>query len=142
MHKVPFIIEGAIYQDERGRVSSCNGFNFADVQRMYMIAPSSSGLVRAWQGHKFEEKWFFCTDGSFEVKLVAINDFENPAADLSADHFILEAAVPQVLFVPAGYANGFKAMTENSRLMVFSNFNLTESTADDYRFPADKWNIW
>ncbi|WP_026897735.1 WxcM-like domain-containing protein [Daejeonella oryzae] len=141
-NKVPQLIEGAIFRDDRGTISSCNGFNMSDVQRMYMIAPASAGLVRAWQGHKLEEKWFFCVDGSFEIKLVGIDDFENPADNLFVQNFSLEAGLPQVLFIPGGYANGFKASSENSRLIVFSNFNLTQSTADDFRYPADKWNVW
>ncbi len=74
--------------------------------------------------------------------MIALNDFDNPDLNLPALTFCLEACIPQILHVPGGYANGFKATSENSRLMVFLNFNLTESKADDYRYPADKWNLW
>ena len=57
--------------------------------------------------------------------------------------FELNAKKPQVLYIPGGYANGFKAISENSKLMVFSNLDLETSKRDDFRFETHKWiNKW
>ncbi len=110
------------------------------VVRFYEIAPSSTDIIRAWQAHKEEKKWFYCHSGSFLLNLVKIDDFENPSIVLQCESFTLNEADPFVLEVPGGYANGFKAQAEDSRLMVFSNFSLNESQKDDFRYPTDRWS--
>ncbi|NEU10272.1 hypothetical protein GZH53_18255 [Flavihumibacter sp. R14] len=139
--QVPHLIVCASNQDERGGLFSYNEFDMAPVQRMYVIRPASTRIVRAWQAHRFEEKWFYCAQGSFEVKIVEIDD-ENSGKDSRIFTFNLEAERPDVLYIPGGYANGFRASTENSKLVVFSNNTLDQSKADDFRYPADKWNLW
>lgn len=138
----PILIEGISHHDQRGALISYNDFDMRDVRRMYMIDPASIEVIRAWQAHQYEEKWFICLDGSFEVKLVKIDNFMEPSLDLPFFNFLLEAKRPQVLHIPAGYANGFKALSENSRLLVYSNFTVAESISDDYRYPVDTWNLW
>jgi dTDP-4-dehydrorhamnose 3,5-epimerase len=44
--------------------------------------------------------------------------------------------------IPGGYANGFKALEDNSRLLAFSNLSLEESRQDDYRFEKNMWKNW
>jgi len=109
---------------------------------MYIIDPASRNVVRAWQAHKKECKWFTCLQGSFEVKLVKVDDFDSP--DLNSSHlcFPITAANPQSLFIPGGYANGFRALEERSKLLVFSNFTLEESLQDDFRFGENYWPLW
>ncbi|MCG9881030.1 MAG: hypothetical protein MH472_10575, partial [Bacteroidia bacterium] len=66
-----WLIEGNIHQDERGGVRFVNDFDMSDVVRMYCIEPKV-GVVRAWQGHKIERKWFYVAKGRFLVKTVAM----------------------------------------------------------------------
>ena len=139
---LPVLTEGISHHDPRGSLISYNDFDMRDVKRLYTIHPSSTEIVRAWQAHQYEEKWFVCLDGAFEVKVVKIDNFMEPSVDLPIYNFLLEAKRPQVLHIPGGYANGFKAISENSRLLVYSNFTVAESTSDDYRYPTDKWNLW
>ena len=40
---------------------------------------NQSKTVRAWHGHKIEEKWISVEDGEFLVCAVKIDDFENPS---------------------------------------------------------------
>ena len=54
----------------------------------------------------------------------------------------LSAAQPKVLFIPAGYANGFMSLTDDTRLIFFSTSTLDESKEDDVRYDARYWNIW
>lgn len=139
---IPHFAESASSQDDRGKLISYNAFDMASVQRMYLIRPASTAIVRAWQAHRFEIKWFCCTQGSFEVKLVEIKDFENPGDNCPTFTFSLKAETPDILCIPGGYANGFRATTENSSLLVFSNNTLSQSQADDFRYAVNKWNLW
>ncbi|RYH74573.1 hypothetical protein EVU94_06020 [Flavobacteriaceae bacterium 144Ye] len=133
------LIKGNNFTDDRGTVHFVNDFSMESVVRLYEISPKDTSIIRAWQAHKEECKWFYCTKGSFKVNVVKIDDFESPSEDLTVNSFELNASHPEVLFIPGGYANGFKAISENSKLMVFSNFGLDASKQDDYRYDTNKW---
>lgn len=133
------LIEGNRYADERGGLNFFNSFNMAEIVRMYEIAPSDTETIRGWQGHRNERKWFYCNEGAFIVNLVRLNSFETPSRNKVSERFILQAETPAVLEISGGYATGFKAKRENSKLLVFSNFSLEESKADDFRYPIDTW---
>lgn len=96
------------------------------VQRMYCIEPTTD-LIRAWQGHQHETKWFFVSRGRFQVQLVSIQNEE------ARFLFDLTAEENQVLEIPPGYYNGFRACNADSQLMVFSDKLLKDSTEDDLR---------
>lgn len=140
--KIPFIICGEEFQDERGGVAFFNHLDMRPVRRMYVIAPLSPEIIRAWQGHRIESKWFFCISGAFEIKLIEIDDFHNPAPLLPIKNFTLSADKPQVLYVPGGFASGIKAISSDSKLMIYSDFTLEESSKDDFRYTVDTWNVW
>jgi dTDP-4-dehydrorhamnose 3,5-epimerase len=55
---------------------------------------------------------------------------------------VLAAKKPSVLFIPAGYANGFMSLTADAQLMFFSTSTLEESKGDDIRYDARHWDIW
>ena len=40
------------------------------------------------------------------------------------------------------FANGFKTLTPDAKLMFFSTSTLEESQGDDIRFDAYYWNPW
>ena|SRR5690554_2780490 len=136
------IIKGNEHTDYRGTVSFINDFNMAPTKRMYSITHNSTTIVRAWQGHKIESKWFKCTKGRFLVAVVAIDDWNSPSENLKPDLYILDANKTEVLYIPAGYANGFKALDANSDLMVFSNLDLEAAKDDQYRFHENLWVNW
>ena len=52
------------------------------------------------------------------------------------------AQKPAVLYLPAGYANGFMSLTDDATLMFFSTSTVEESRGDDIRFDARYWNAW
>jgi dTDP-4-dehydrorhamnose 3,5-epimerase len=82
------------------------------------------------------------TSGAALVGAVAIDDWNAPSKKADVARFVLSAAAPAVLYVPAGYANGFMSLTPDCRLMFFSTRTLAESHGDDVRFDARYWNIW
>ena len=134
------LIQGSKFFDERGRLNFFNTFDMNAIVRFYEIVPNYTSMIRAWQGHKEEMKWFYCHTGAFVVHLVRVDDFENPSPLLKPKRIFLEAKNPAILEISGGYATGFKAMEENSTLQVFSNFNLEESKNDDFRYPIEKWD--
>ena len=97
----------------------------SSVVRMYCIE-SKSGVIRAWQGHKRETKWFYAVKGGFLVKTVNMDSLERI-------NYNLNSSVSEVLESAPGHYNGFEALEEGSVLMVFSDFRLEESKEDDYK---------
>jgi dTDP-4-dehydrorhamnose 3,5-epimerase len=136
------VIQGGNYEDARGKLIFFNDFDMKDVRRFYVIEHPDSSIVRAWQGHKKEEKWFYVIKGSFKVVLIKPDDWESPSADLKSKEFILKAEESQVLYIPGNFANGLKALEPESRMIVFSSFTVDESSKDNYRFDKGMWYDW
>lgn len=135
-------IKGNQFSDHRGTLQFVNDFSFPDVKRFYQITHPDASVIRAWQGHKVEEKFFYVVKGRFVIAWVEVDDWEQPSPDLPAEHVILEEGTPAVLHIPAGYANGIKALDPGSVLMVYSNLNLEASAADRWSFDQHLWFDW
>ncbi|WP_299626065.1 dTDP-4-dehydrorhamnose 3,5-epimerase family protein [uncultured Tenacibaculum sp.] len=138
----PYIIEGGKHIDERGCINFVNDFDMSVINRLYYTEHFSTDVIRAWQAHIVEKRWFLCIEGEFIVKLVKIDDFENPSEKLEVYEFLLKADDPQVLFIPEGFANGFQAKKENSKLMIFSDYAFGINPDDQVRFDKNKWTTW
>jgi dTDP-4-dehydrorhamnose 3,5-epimerase-like enzyme len=138
----PRLIEGKLSVDDRGEVGFVNDFDFAGVKRFYSVTNHRAGFVRAWHGHRRESKYITAVRGALLVCCVAIDDWEHPSKDLPISRFVLSAAKPEVLYVPAGYVNGFMSLTEGAKVIFFSTSTLQESQRDDVRFPARFWDPW
>ncbi len=134
------LIEGANFSDERGGLNFFNDFDMSEIVRMYEISPSDTDTIRGWQAHKKEKKWFYCNSGSFVMNLIKIDDFSSPSQTIVSERLVLEARNPSVLEISGGYATAFKALTEDSKLIVFSDFSLEESKNDDFRFAPEFWS--
>jgi dTDP-4-dehydrorhamnose 3,5-epimerase len=80
--------------------------------------------------------------GAALVGAVAIDNWEQPSRDLKVHRFVLSADKPRVLFIPAGYANGFMSLSADAHVMFFSTSSLEESKGDDVRYDARYWDIW
>jgi len=138
----PKLIAGNIGIDDRGEVGFVNDFDFAGVKRFYTVRNHRRGFVRAWHAHRREAKYVTATSGAALVGVVPIDDWEHPSKDLPVLRFVLSAHKPSVLYIPAGYANGFMSLTGDAMLMFFSTSALEQSKGDDIRFPARYWDIW
>ena len=139
MANKPELIKGGVFEDSRGRLDFVNDFNLTEIKRLYFTTNISVDFFRAWQGHKIESRWFFCVKGKFEIELVQIDDWENPSSELVPVTYSLSSDEPQVLFIPPGYVNGFRALEENSKLMILSDFEMGVNENDDVRFDSTKW---
>jgi dTDP-4-dehydrorhamnose 3,5-epimerase-like enzyme len=128
------IIEGSTFQDNRGFIRFINDFNLEKVRRMYLIKPELN-VIRAWQGHKKESKWFYVLSGSFQVQTINMLDLNH------RQNIILRSNENKVLNIEPGNYNGFLALEESSQLLVFSNQTLEASKEDDFRLSLEdlKW---
>jgi dTDP-4-dehydrorhamnose 3,5-epimerase len=140
--KTPYLVQGEIHKDERGAIASVNGFPLENAKRFYVISNRSKGVIRAWQGHEKETKFFFALEGSYFIGVVRVPDFKNPPDDAKVAKFVLESGKPQILVIPPGHANGIRALSDDNKLLIFSSFTLKESEEDTHRFPPDFWFEW
>ena len=132
-------IQGAIFEDDRGEIKFFNTMDMGAIVRFYEIVPSSPDIIRAWQGHRQERKWFYCHTGSFVIHVAPLLEDGTPNTGLEVKRFVLSAGEPLILEIAGGNANGFRALEPGSKLMVFSNFGLEASAKDDLRFPLETW---
>lgn len=133
MNKNPFIIEGNRSTDERGSIYFNNNFNALEVKRIYFIENHSLDFIRGWQGHKIEQRWFVCVSGSFEIRVIRLDNWENPSVYNTINIFQLNAEKSNVLYVPSGYVTSIQALEIGSKLMAMSDYLLGE-LKDEYRF--------
>jgi len=137
------LIVGDLAVDDRGVVRFVNDFDFARVKRFYMVENHATGFVRAWHAHRREGKYVLVVQGTAIVAAVKIQDWESPPTDSPVERYTLSALKPAVLYIPPGYANGFKSLTADARIMFFSTSTLEESHGDDVRWPADYFgDVW
>lgn len=140
----PMLMEGGLFVDDRGSLSFVNNFDFSGVKRFYCVDNFSTATVRAFHGHQKEGKFVFVTSGDFIVAAVKMDDIKNPSKGNEVFRFVLSDRKPCVVFIPAGFANGFRALSEKNKVIFFSTSTLEESKGDDFRFPADYWGskVW
>lgn len=140
----PQIIEGGLAVDDRGSVSFSNAFNFPGVKRFYMCENINSECIRAWHGHLKETKYAMVVQGTAIVAAVKMDDTKNPSRKNPIIRNVLSDKKPNLLFIPAGYANGFRFLTNGGKIIFFSTSTTEESKGDDYRFPVDYWGneVW
>jgi dTDP-4-dehydrorhamnose 3,5-epimerase-like enzyme len=135
----PKLIDGGFFEDNRGSISFVNDFKFDKIDRFYIISNSNENPIRAWQGHKLDEKNFYCLQGIFQISCVKIDDWENPSKSLKIERFILKEKESKILHIPAGYANAIESIEPNSKLISFSTLPLSQVANDDVRFELNTW---
>lgn len=141
-NREPFLIKGAYHKDNRGILSYINDFSLKPIKRFYSILHPTSKIIRAWQGHKNQSRYFYVVSGSFWIGCVKINNWLKPSKDLKPELFQLSSKTPSVLYIPPGYANGIKAIEENSILISFCEDFIDEFAEDDYRYKSSMWLDW
>jgi dTDP-4-dehydrorhamnose 3,5-epimerase len=130
---LPEVILGSIYEDGRGKLISVNGVLIEGVCRFYLVQPCDTNIIRAWQGHIKEQKWFFPLLGKFLVKVLSMDENGQVIEPNKKEEYQLDASKPILLNVPAQYYNGFQALETDSLLLVLSDASLDESKKDDFR---------
>jgi dTDP-4-dehydrorhamnose 3,5-epimerase len=136
------IILGGKYTDKRGHLEFFNDFDMSPIKRVYFTTHFDTNVVRAWQGHLIESRWFICVKGSFVMRWVEIDNWENPSNKLKVNECNLSSNKQEVLYIPKGYVNGFRALEANAKLMIMSNYGFNEIENDQIRFDQNKWTKW
>ena len=140
--EIPAIITGGSFTDGRGTLSFVNKFDLLPARRFYIIEHPDASVVRAWQAHKREQKWFYVIDGSFKMVIVKPADWVPTGEKQYLQEFQLYAGDNKLLHVPGGYASGFRALEPGSKLLVFSEFATADAASDEFRFDKDLWYDW
>ena len=133
--KSPRLIEGGIHTDSRGQISFVNGMVFEEIVRFYIISNSEEQPLRAWQGHRMDNKYFYCVQGQIRVHFVKVDDWEFPSKELLVESVLLTANESKVLHLPEGYANAIESLEVGSKLISFSTLPLDRTAEDDYAAP-------
>lgn len=113
----------------------------SSVKRMYVTTNKTTERVRAWMAHRVESRWLSCSFGAFEVQIIPVIDWEKPVASERRLTFTLTFETPQVLYIPPGYAIGFKASVEKSIMLIFSDYSMGE-IEDNYKFSVENFKDW
>lgn len=136
MYTSPKIIKGSSHTDQRGTLSFNNDFNASEVKRVYFIENLDVQFIRGWQGHQIEQRWFSAVQGSFKIRVIAIDNWETPSRKLKINDFILNPSSLDILHIPKGYITSIQSLEEKSKLMVFSDYSIG-ATKDEYRYDID-----
>jgi dTDP-4-dehydrorhamnose 3,5-epimerase-like enzyme len=133
---IPKIICGGKHSDTRGKLMYNNDFDMTSIKRMYIIENQSTKIIRAWQGHQIEQRWFLALKGAFKIELIAIDNWSKPSKDLQRLSFTLSDNTLHILHIPSGYVSSIQSLEEGSQLQVMADYWLNE-LQDDFRFDVN-----
>jgi dTDP-4-dehydrorhamnose 3,5-epimerase-like enzyme len=132
----PILISGNCHKDQRGLLFYNNDFDLTNIKRMYVLENSTLDLIRAWQGHKIEQRWFSAIQGGFKIQLIEVDNWDKPTFSLPKIQYTLHSKTLDILYIPAGYISSIQALEQNSKLVVMADYNLGEIN-DEFRYPTD-----
>ena len=138
--KLPSLIKGSSFVDSRGTLYYNNYFDTSAIKRIYVIQNSSVNVIRGWQGHKVEQRWFSAIQGEFEIHLIEVDNWEAPSKNLQSTKYDLNASNMDVLHVPSGYVSCIKSKESASKLLAMSNYGIEEIN-DEYRYEVDYFKL-
>lgn len=144
MENIPTIIQGGISIDDRGQILFANGLNFAEagIKRFYAVENHDINFVRSFHYHKKESKYAVVLKGSALVVAVPVIDPKNPDNEATIFKYVLSEKNQKILYIPPGFANGFKSLEHGTIIQFFSTSTLEESASDDFRIQWDFWPVW
>jgi hypothetical protein len=132
----PKLISGNNYKDQRGILFYNNDFDLTKIKRMYIIENSTIHIVRAWQGHKIEQRWFSAVEGRFKIQLIEVDNWEKPMISLPKIEFMLHSETLDILHIPAGYISSIQSLEEKSKLIAMTDYHLGEIN-DEYKYKTN-----
>ncbi len=135
----PELIKGNNHLDARGKLTFNNSFSGFTIKKIYSIENADLDFVRGWQGHQIEQRFFSAFTGSFKIKLIRIDQWDNPAKNLPVLEFHLDSHNFDILHIPSGFVTSIQALEKSSKLLVFGDYQLNE-LQDEFRFPYDYFN--
>ena len=82
MRKKVKLIEADLHIDDRGELIFCNNFDMSKIKRFYHLTNFNNPFVRAWHGHKYEDKYILVNKGSAIAAVVKIDNWNEPSKSL------------------------------------------------------------
>ena len=138
--ELPKIIKGNSFTDIRGTIYFNNSFDTSEIKRMYIIQNSSVNVIRGWQGHKVEQRWFSALQGEFEINLIEVDNWETPSKYLQSIKYNLNSDKMNVLHVPPGFVSSIRSKEPASKLLAMSNYGIEEIN-DEYRYENEYFKL-
>lgn len=127
LSSVPVLVHCEAHADERGILWPIELPEAA--VRIYLSRNWMVDRVRAWHGHPIEWRIVKCIIGS--AKVCALN-LENRD---DVREFLLTDQKADILFIPAGWANGWKSLTMNCEMLYVAPTHYKDR--DDIRLDSD-----
>lgn len=124
---------GQRFEDQRGILKFNNDIDLSSIKRIYTVENASIDMVRGWQGHRIEQRWFACMKGAIEIFVIELDNFEKPSTNLPIVSYTLTDSELTYLHVPAGCVTAIKSKEKNSKLLVLADYKRGEVN-DEYRF--------
>ena len=72
------LVEADIATDDRGELMFSNKFDMSRIKRFYQITNFKTPFVRAWHGHKYEDKYILVLKGVAMLAVVKIDNWKKP----------------------------------------------------------------
>jgi dTDP-4-dehydrorhamnose 3,5-epimerase-like enzyme len=135
-------MESFVYSDAKGSLVAKHFPDGFLAKRTYSISTLLAGTIRAWHGHKIEEKILYFLKGSGIIAIVELDNFELPSENLVVERFLLNANENNWIYIPKGHAHGIGILTDGAEFIVQSNFAFSETPLDDYRYPPEQWDVF
>ncbi len=139
--KSPSLIKGSSFTDSRGTLYYNNTFDSSAIKRIYIIQNSSVNVIRGWQGHKVEQRWFSALEGEFEIHLIKVDNWKTPSKDLQSIKYDLSSDKMNILHVPSGFVSSIRSKESDSKLLAMSNYGINE-IKDEYRYEINYFKIY
>jgi len=136
------LVDGGITFDDRGSITYCNELDLSNFKRYYIVSNFNKSFIRAWHGHKEETKIAMPIEGTVMFCVVKVNNWKNPNKKSDIKKFVISSNQPKMLIIPSGHTHGFMTLTDNAKVIFYSDKTLEESIDDDFRLPFDYWNPW
>jgi dTDP-4-dehydrorhamnose 3,5-epimerase-like enzyme len=136
----PNLITGNQFKDQRGTLFFNNDFDLTNIKRIYVIENKNEDIVRAWQGHKIEQRWFIVIEGKFRIQLIEVDNWDKPSKNLPKIEFILKSENLDVLHVPPGFISCIQSLDKKSKLIAFTDYKLGEIN-DEFKYPTNYFTI-
>ena len=141
MNKIKILDAGSVI-DDRGEVVFANKFDMKKIKRFYIVSNHRTNFIRAWHGHKKENKYVMVIQGASMISAVKIDNWKKPSKENKVEKIILSEKKPKIIYIPKGFANGFKTLKSNTKIVFFSTSTTRQSLKDDFRFEYNYWNPW
>ena len=98
-----------------GTLDKVNDLNLQKAVRTYKVENSQLKTVRAWHGHKVEEKWVNVEQGEFLVCIVKVDDFNSPSKNSEIQTYKMSSK-DGFLYIPPNFANGDMNLTDDNAI--------------------------